>query len=341
MLLKNDTSALPLAPGQKILVVGKGADNLPMQNGGWTLTWQGTENQNSDFPNGDTILAGIVEKAGARNVTYSIDGQGVDVAAFDAVIAVIGETPYAEGAGDIGPAGTLRHSARYPEDLEVLKAVAGKGRPVVTVLLSGRPVYANDLLNLSDSFVAAWLPGTEGKGVADVLFKGGKPVGGKLSFSWPKSICQASVNAGDQDYAPLFALGYGLRYGSGSTLGALPGEYADGGCGLTNAYPILTPADRATWPLYLVSGIARLALGSDLNKTFTVGGVTVETVQVNIQQDGKRITWKGQGALRPAAQGRSRCLPLPHLTARCSSTRWSRRRRRRPSWWASTRGRWT
>ncbi|WP_426103481.1 glycoside hydrolase family 3 protein [Massilia sp. TSP1-1-2] len=239
VLLKNDGNALPLAPGKKILVVGKGADSLPLQNGGWTLTWQGTDNKNGDFPNGDTILAGIVEKAGAANVTYSHDVKGIDVAAFDAVIAVIGETPYAEGAGDIGPAGTLRHSARYPEDLEVLKAVGGKGKPVVTVLLSGRPVYANDLMNLSDSFVAAWLPGTEGKGIADVLFtgvnskgmhsggghskdshsSGRRPFSGTWSFAWPGSVCQTDLSTAGKDSAPLFKLGYGLRYGSSATVG--------------------------------------------------------------------------------------------------------------------------
>ena len=308
VLLKNDSGALPLAPGKKILVVGKGADNLPLQNGGWTLTWQGTDNKNSDFPHGDTILAGIVEKAGAANVSYSHDAKGVDIAAFDTVIAVIGETPYAEGAGDIGPAGTLRHSARYPEDLEVLKAVSGKGKPVVTVLLSGRPVYANDLLNLSDSFVVAWLPGTEGKGVADVLFKGGQPVSGRLSFSWPKTICQTSLNAGGKDYAPLFKLGYGLRYGVPAKVGQLDATHAEGGCGVTNAWPVFTQGDRASWPLYLASGSERIALGNDLNETFSVPGATLETVQVNTQQDGKRITWRGPARFEASA-GTARALP--------------------------------
>ncbi len=302
VMLKNDTGALPLAVSQKILVVGKGADNLPLQNGGWTLTWQGTDNKNADFPNGDTILAGIVAKVGAANVTFSHDAKGVDVAAFDTVIAVIGETPYAEGAGDIGPAGTLRHSARYPEDLEVLKAVAGKGKPVVTVLLSGRPVYANDLLNLSDSFVAAWLPGTEGKGVADVLFKGGQQFTGTLSFAWPKSVCR-------EGNAALFKLGYGLRRGARSTVGPLPSDFAEGGCGVTNAWPVWTQGDRASWPLYVSSGSERLALGIDLNKVFTIGGATIETVQVTTQQDGKRITWRGPARFEATA-ATVRALPV-------------------------------
>lgn len=227
VLLKNDGGVLPLGRKQKILVVGKSADSVANQTGGWTLTWQGTENKNSDFPYADTLLAGIAEAVGKANVTYSADAKGVDVSRYDAVIAVIGEKPYAEFMGDIAPNGSMRHSSRYPEDLAVLQAVSGKGKPVVTVLLSGRPVYANDLMNLSDSFVAAWLPGSEGKGVADVLFrkadnKVNHPFTGTLSFSWPRSPCQARLNAGEADYAPLFPLGYGLKYGSTSQVGTLP-----------------------------------------------------------------------------------------------------------------------
>lgn len=310
VLLKNDAGALPLAAGKKILVVGKSADSLVNQSGGWSLTWQGTGNTNSDFPNADSILKGIEQAAGAGNVTYSIDATGVDVSLFDAVVAVIGETPYAEGDGDIGPSGTLRHSGRYPEDLAVLQAVAGKGKPVITVLVAGRPVYANDLMNLSDSFVAAWLPGTEGKGVADVLFKGAHNFKGTLSFSWPKSICQATLNAGDKDYAPLFALGYGLRYASASNVGKLDTSYPDGGCGVTNSYPVFNQADRATWPLYIVSASERKAIGTDVNAVISMPGVKVETAQVNTQQDAKLVTWSG--AARLEAHG-PKAVALPAI----------------------------
>jgi beta-glucosidase len=293
VLLKNDGGALPLARGKKILVVGKSASNLSNQSGGWSLTWQGTANKDSDFPNADSILKGIEEAAGAGNVTFSETAAGVDVTRFDAVIAVIGETPYAEGDGDIGPSGTLRHSGRHPEDLAVLQAVAGKGKPVITVLVSGRALYTNDLMNLSDSFVAAWLPGSEGKGVADVLFKGKHGFKGKLSFSWPKTTCQAAVNVGDKDYAPLFAYGYGLAYGSKNKVGQLDTSYADGGCGVTNMYPVFSQADRATWPLYASSGAQRTALGLDVNSVATLPNLKVETAQVNTQQDGKLATWTG------------------------------------------------
>jgi beta-glucosidase len=297
VLLKNDSGALPLRHGQKILVVGKNADNLANQTGGWSLSWQGNDNKNSDFPNADSILSGIVEAGGKGKVTYSADAANVDVSKFDAVIAVIGETPYAEGAGDIGPSSTLRHSGRYPEDLAVLEKVAGKGKPVITVLVAGRPLYANDLMNLSDSFVMAWLPGTEGKGVADVLFNDHAGFTGTLSFSWPKSVCQTVLNEGDKDYAPLFATGYGLKYGRKSNVGKLDAAYPAGGCGVTTSYPVFNQADRATWPLYIASGGQREALGADLNRVVTLPAVKVETTQVNTQQDGKLVTWNGAARL--------------------------------------------
>ncbi|MDD5180184.1 MAG: glycoside hydrolase family 3 N-terminal domain-containing protein [Gallionellaceae bacterium] len=317
VLLKNDGAALPLARGKKILVVGKSADSMPNQTGGWTLTWQGTDTSNSDFPNGDTILAGIIEAAGKANVTYSATAEGVDVAHFDAVIAVIGETPYAEFVGDIGPSGTLRHSGRYPEDLAVLQAVAGKGKPVITVLVAGRPLYTNDLMNLSDSFVAAWLPGSEGKGAADVLFRkaDGKinhPFTGMLSFSWPKLVCQTRLNIGDKDYDPLFAPGYGLKSGERSSIGKLDAVWAAGSCGDTNAYPVFTYEDRTAWPLYAVSGAEQVALGADPYKVIELPAVKVETSQVSKQQDAKKVSWSG--AARFEARGASAVLPA-HVVA--------------------------
>ena len=139
---------------------------------------------------------------GDANVTYSADAKDVDVKAYQAVLAVIGETPYAETAGDLKPGTSLAHTARYPEDLKALQAVAGKGKPIITVFFSGRTVYANDLIDASDAFVAAWLPGSEGKGVTDVLF-GAKDFRGTLSFAWPAQPCEGEA---------LFPVGYGLSY---------------------------------------------------------------------------------------------------------------------------------
>ena len=312
VLLKNEGPALPLGAGKKILVVGKAADSMANQTGGWALTWQGTANTNADFPNADTILAGIRAAAGEANVRFSADGKGVNPADYDAVIAVIGEGPYAEGDGDIGPSGTLRHSSRYPEDLAVLQQVAGKGKPVVTVFLSGRPLWVNDLMNLSDTFIAAWLPGTEGKGVSDLLVaaRGAKAYDftGKLSFSWPKTVCQTPLNVGDANYAPLFAYGYGLGKGKRSRLGQLDASYPAGGCGASNVYPLFGQADRDSFPLQLRSGSTVQSLGADLNATVSLPGISVATAQINTQQDAKLVTWTGPASLE--AHG-ARALALP------------------------------
>ncbi|NNG24154.1 glycoside hydrolase family 3 protein [Telluria aromaticivorans] len=310
VLIKNDKPVLPIARGKKILLVGKTADDLSNQSGGWSITWQGTANTNADFPNADTILAGIRAAAGSENVSFSVDAKDVDVSTFDVVVAVIGERPYAEGDGDIGPSGTLRHSGRYPEDLAVLQAVAGKDTPVVTVFVSGRPLYVNDLLNLSDVFVAAWLPGTEGKGVSDLLVARSERYDftGKLPFSWPKSACQTDLNVGDKGYAPLFAWGYGLKSSTRSKVGKLDAAFPAGGCGISTTFPVFSQADRASFPMAIRSSSQQLVLGADLNASFSLPGVTVQTSQVNTQQDAKLITWTGPATVETRG---TRAMMLP------------------------------
>ncbi|MBW4716388.1 glycoside hydrolase family 3 protein [Saccharothrix obliqua] len=228
VLLKNDRHVLPLKPRAKVLVVGKSADSLQNQTGGWTLSWQGTGNTNADFPGGTTVLSGLSDALGAENVVFSEHGD-VDPKGFDAVVAVLGETPYAEGHGDIGER-TLEAARQYPEDVAVLDRVRGRGTPVVTVYLSGRPLLVNKELNRSDAFVAAWLPGTEGGGVADLLVRGRHSFRGTLPYSWPRAACQSPLNAGQPGYDPLFAPGYGLRSGQHGDVGPLP-EDAPETCG--------------------------------------------------------------------------------------------------------------
>jgi beta-glucosidase len=233
VLLKNNNAALPLKRGAKILVVGKSANSLRNQSGGWTLDWQGMKNRNADFSAGDTILAGIRDAAGEANVVFDKTATAANVDTFDAVIAVLGELPYAEMKGDILAPGSLAESERFPEDRQVLERVAGHGKPVITVLVSGRPLYANDLMNLSDAFVAAWLPGTEGKGVADVLFRDARGAiaydfHGTLAFRWPRTPCQSAFATGDGE--PLFALGYGLKYTNPQHLDPLDTPAAASGC---------------------------------------------------------------------------------------------------------------
>jgi len=247
VLLKNNGQVVPLAlPGtRKVLVVGNSMDTFANQLGGWAISWQGADVTNSDVPSGagDTVLAGIKAAVGgagkvdAYGTTAELPS-GLDYSRYSAIIAVVGETPYAEGKGDIGSSNTLGREEKYPQaDAQALLAtVRGHGVPVVTVLLSGRPLWVNKELNSSDAFVAAFLPGTEGGGIADVLFR--KADGsvnydftGKLSFSWPKSDCQTPLNVGDPSYDPLFPYGYGLSSTSTTTVGALSESASAGGCG--------------------------------------------------------------------------------------------------------------
>jgi beta-glucosidase len=202
VLLKNEKKALPLSKNAKrIHVAGKSADDLGNQCGGWTISWQGASGTPTT---GTTILAalkGAVSKATA--VTFSRDGSGA--AGADVGLVVVGETPYAEGFGDRTDLALAR------EDLEAIANVKKAGIPVVVVVLSGRPMILGDALANSDALVAAWLPGSEGLGVTDVLFGDSKPTG-KLPFTWPRSMAQMPINVGDATYDPLFAYGSGLTY---------------------------------------------------------------------------------------------------------------------------------
>ena len=203
VLLKNDNKALPVSKKHaRIHVAGKSADDIGNQCGGWTVAWQG---QSGDvMPGGTTILKAIQNTASkSTKVTFSKDGLGA--AGADVGIVVIGETPYAEMLGD------REDLSLAKEDVEAIENMKKAGIKVVVVLLSGRPMIIDQALSKCDAFVAAWLPGTEGQGVADVLFGDYKPTG-KLSFSWPRSMAQIPINFGDQNYDPLFKYGFGLTY---------------------------------------------------------------------------------------------------------------------------------
>ncbi|HSP32886.1 MAG TPA: glycoside hydrolase family 3 N-terminal domain-containing protein [Thermoanaerobaculia bacterium] len=175
VLLKNNRNTLPLSATAKVLVAGDGADNIPKQTGGWTLSWQGDGNTNADFPGATSIWAGIREHA--PNAKLSVDGSFTEKP--DVAIVVYGENPYAEMIGD-------RQTLVYSDapHLAMLQKFKDAGVPVVSVFISGRPLSVNRFLNASNAFVAAWLPGTEGGGIADVLF-GAAQFHGKLPFEWP------------------------------------------------------------------------------------------------------------------------------------------------------------
>ena len=186
MLLKNNNKLLPLSRDIKLLVVGKDANSLRTQTGGWTLDWQGTNNENSDFPGSITFLQAIEEIVSPENITY-VNSLGEIDEQYDVAIVVYGEQPYAEGVGD-------RRNLRFSQTRQqiYLQKLSKKGIPTVSVFFSGRPLWMTKEINLSDAFIAAWLPGTESRGMTDVIFRNSDDevnydFTGKLPFSWPKN----------------------------------------------------------------------------------------------------------------------------------------------------------
>ncbi|WP_230858474.1 glycoside hydrolase family 3 protein [Actinoplanes aureus] len=225
VLLKNAGDALPLRPDARIYVAGRNAADLGNQAGGWTIDWQG---RSGDIIPGSTVLDGIREVAPGATVTHSPDAS----APIDAEVGVVvvGETPYAEGFGDVGgkvcpwcPAAQkeTKSLTLQPADRTVVGKVCAAVATCVVLLVSGRPQVITDQLGEIDALVASWLPGSEGAGVADVLF-GRQPFTGRLPLSWPRTVAQVPVNVGDAVYEPLFPYGWGLRTGAsrGSALDA-------------------------------------------------------------------------------------------------------------------------
>ena len=305
VMLKNNDSTLPISPTANVLVAGTGADSIEMQTGGWTITWQGTGNGNETFPGATSIFAGIEQAMTdtAGSAVLSVDGSFSERP--DVAIVVFGETPYAEGQGDVE---TLAWQQEDQRDLGLLRKLKSQGIPVVAVLLSGRPMWMNAELNAADAFVAAWLPGSEGGAVADVLVAGAddKPrydFAGRLSFDWPN----ADLNATDPALPVadnLFAYGYGLSY-------AEPGEV-----GQLNEVPVGAPnkLDRLVF-----GGTARdpwrTFVGDSVDWEIEVFGSTASTAGGNlqlktfdrrIQEDSIELTWRGRGASGSQVYWRSR-----------------------------------
>jgi len=222
VLLKNKSGILPLNPNQNILVVGSAANNIGQQSGGWSITWQGDIDNNDDFPEGTSIFSGIQTLVSTNSGTATLSPTGAFTGtAPDVAIVVFGETPYSEGVGDLN---SLEYQAGSKSDLALLNSFKSQGIPVVSIFISGRPLWVNAELNASDAFVAAWLPGTEGDGIAEVIFSDNNDAvvndfRGKLSYSWPNAANQTPLNSDDANYAPLFELGYGLTYQDIDTLG--------------------------------------------------------------------------------------------------------------------------
>ena len=297
VLLKNNGGLLPLASNKHVLVTGEGADNISKQNGGWTITWQGTGLTNADFPGATSVWGGVkaAVKAGGGSAELSTDGSFKKKP--DVAIVVFGENPYAEFQGDLK---VLTLPGSMTQQLEIMKKLQDEEIPVVAILLSGRPLWQNRELNLSNAYVAAWLPGTEGGGISDVLFR--KKDGavnfdftGKLSYSWPRDATGTPLNVNKEPYDPLFAFGFGLTYAAPVELAALsedpgiPAELMSTGSYFDKGVPV------QPWSL-------RVSSGTDTTRITTVpteavgGRVKVTAVDDTVQEGARRFQFTGDGA---------------------------------------------
>jgi beta-glucosidase len=284
VLLKNNGGVLPLRATAHILVAGKAADDIGRQCGGWTLSWQGTENINSDFPNGQSIYSGLRAALEAAGGSAEWSAKGNYTRKPDAAIVVFGEMPYAEMQGDLH---SLEYQAGDKQDLALLRRLKAAGLPVVAVFLSGRPLWVNPEINAADAFVAAWFPGSEGAGVADVLVgdSAGRPrydFSGRLSYSWPKNAAQFRLNRSSTPYEPQFPLDYGLRYRQ------------------PHAVPVLSEAsglDGAVW------NVDRYLIDGHIQAPWTVvvdNGAIVSSQSVVA---GHALSWNGSGSASAAVHG--------------------------------------
>ncbi|CAN5166747.1 exo 1,3/1,4-beta-D-glucan glucohydrolase [soil metagenome] len=295
VLLKNENAVLPIRAGARVLVAGTAADDIGQAAGGWTLTWQGTGNHNADFPNGQSIWGGIEQAVGEAGGAATLSEDGRFTEKPDVAIVVFGETPYAEFQGDIE---TLDFVPTGP--LETLKRLKAAGIPTVSVFLSGRPMWINPEINASDAVVAAWLPGTEGGGVADVLIgdAAGKPrhdFGGTLSFSWPRTAAGQPLHREDAGYDPQFAYGYGLTY---ARPGSVPILSEDSGVtGETSNLDRYFVDGRyvAPWALLLNDAGGQNKPGVVKQAASPRGGVSVRPVDDLAQESGQQFAFTGSG----------------------------------------------
>lgn len=293
VLLKNE-GVLPIRPGARVLVAGTAADSIGQAAGGWTVTWQGTDTTNADFPGGTSIWAGLREAVTEAGGVAELSADGDYAQKPDVAVVVFGETPYAEFQGDIE---TLDFGPEEP--LALLRRFKAAGIPTVSVFLSGRPLWVNPEINASDAFVAAWLPGTEGGGVADVLVEGTgarKAVDftGRLSFSWPRSSDQDVLNVGDENYAPQFAYGYGLSYAKPETVGALS---EDGAATVTRSNLDRYFRDgrvQSPWSLLLRDSGGDTRVGQILSSASPRGNVSVRSADGAAQESAMTLSFSGE-----------------------------------------------
>lgn len=314
VLLKNKDQLLPLSPKANVLVAGDGAANIGKQSGGWTISWQGTGNTNDDFPGGSSIYQGIAESVAAAGgkATLSVDGEYTEKP--DVAIVVFGENPYAEMQGDV-----KNLAYNNPDDLALLKKLKAEGIPVVSLFITGRPLWVNRELNASDAFAVIWHPGSEGAGVADVLFtdKAGNiqhDFKGKLSFSWPATPVQSPLNVGEKNYTPLFAYGYGLSYQDKDVLGDdLSEEMAEVAVETDKILKIFDNRPLDPWQLIIADGHNNTVAVT--GSTASLATISLRAVDRNVQEDSRRLQWNGTGRGSAGFYSQSRTDLVPYLEA--------------------------
>lgn len=268
VLLKNDGAVLPIRPRSRVLIAGSGADDMAMQAGGWTISWQGTDTRPDDFPGGQTIGRAMAEAVRASGGEAMMAGAATPADKADIAIVVLGEKPYAEFEGDVP------HLAFQPsaEDEALIARLKAAGTKLVIVFLSGRPMFTGKLLNQADAFVAAWLPGTQGQGVADVLVAGtdGKArrdFTGRLSFAWPQDARWPAQQ-------PLFPIGHGLSYAD------------DGALAPVNEDPRVALDSAGQKTSFVVRGKIPAPWHLDIG-----GAITTRAVDISAQEDARQFSW--------------------------------------------------
>jgi beta-glucosidase len=312
VLLSNRSNLLPLDPRSTILVTGDGADDIAMQSGGWTISWQGGGDlTNADFPGAQSIFGAIREQATAAGGNAILSRDGSFERRPDVAVVVFGERPYAEFAGDIP-------SLAFADDraLQLMRRLKSRGIPVVAVFLSGRPMWVNRELNAADAFVAAWLPGSEGAGVADMLLRDTTgnvrfDFSGRLSLSWPARCDQFDNNAGSPNYAPLFRLGYGLTLANSAEQPTAPLNEA---CSFLEQATVAQTMMRAGMAVSPYSVQLESASGERVSLTGNRGQTSDGNLRViprdrNAQEDARELLWTGPAAWlltgAPPAEGSS------------------------------------
>lgn len=325
VLLKNKREILPLARDQKIILTGSAANDLQKQSGGWNLTWQGDENCLDDFPGATTLKMALEQELGAENVVYDPELSGELLSGSIAIVA-FGEDPYAEMMGDIKAWQTLEYASlkrSYLKDVEHIRKLHRSGVKVISIFFSGRPLYVNEEIAKSDAFVAAFLPGSEGKGMTDVLIadSNGQPkydFVGKLSYSWPNKKRSATVNRiplhipnyqlpeHEQsplgEHVPLFEYGYGLNYAEAKQqrdLDNIELDFDDEMSGAAASHPEYfygVQANIGDYQLKLADKDHWMGVDVSRNNIMQLEQVTAKPYNYQQQQDAVEITLQPGGA---------------------------------------------